>query len=220
MFKNDQLAHVRAGRDILADSGDNPWFVKLHIMSGKSALPDQTRAPKLETDFPATTFTAQRSFPGQEVSKRHLLHRVDHVTVSRFFLACAGSKYRSPKWLPTTYAPGLSKTAARAASYIDRFNYKYGQPSSFLLASSLLQRANRPHNFLTTFSQLSEPTRGSPSTCTLLFPFPARFSALHCSPRLHKRAVVAITPQTPPSPLLCCCSQLIWLRRRYACPGR
>jgi hypothetical protein len=32
----------------------------------------------------------------------------------------------------------------------------------------------------TTFSQLSEPTQGSSSTCTLLFPFPTRFSALHC----------------------------------------
>jgi hypothetical protein len=37
----------------------------------------------------------------------------------------------------------------------------------------------------TAFSQLSEPTQGSPSTCTLLFPFPARFSTLHCrSPSL------------------------------------
>ncbi|KAJ0350017.1 hypothetical protein COL922a_014798, partial [Colletotrichum nupharicola] len=30
MFKKDQLAHVRAERDILADSKDNPWLVKLH----------------------------------------------------------------------------------------------------------------------------------------------------------------------------------------------
>ena len=29
----------------------------------------------------------------------------------------------SPKWLPTTYAPGLSKTAAYAAYCMDRFNY-------------------------------------------------------------------------------------------------
>jgi len=54
----------------------------------------------------------------------------------------------SPKWLPTTYAPGPLKTAACTAYYMDRFNYKYGRPS-FLLASSLLQHANRPHNFLT-----------------------------------------------------------------------
>src|SRR5947209_9591013 len=31
----------------------------------------------------------------------------------------------SPKWLPTTYAPGLLKTAACAAYCMDRFNYKY-----------------------------------------------------------------------------------------------
>lgn len=30
MFIRDQLAHVRAERDILADSKDNPWLVKLH----------------------------------------------------------------------------------------------------------------------------------------------------------------------------------------------
>lgn len=30
MFKRDQLAHVRAERDILADSKDSPWLVKLH----------------------------------------------------------------------------------------------------------------------------------------------------------------------------------------------
>ena len=34
----------------------------------------------------------------------------------------------------------------------------------------------------TTFSQFSEPTQESSSIRTLLFPFPARFSALHCRP--------------------------------------
>jgi hypothetical protein len=64
----------------------------------------------------------------------------------------------SPKRLSTTYAPDLSKTAARATYCIDRFNYKYGR-SSFLLASSLLQHANRPHNFLTqpSLNYLSPP---------------------------------------------------------------
>jgi hypothetical protein len=91
--------------------------------------------------------------------KRHLLHRVDHVTVSRFFLACAvkchefcsppphlpslspllqAQNIASPKWVSTTYAPGLSKTAAYAAYCTDCFNYKYRPPSYFLLASSLL----------------------------------------------------------------------------------
>jgi hypothetical protein len=71
-----------------------------------------------------------------------LLHRVDHVTVSRFFLACAvncsppslspllqAQNIASPKWLPTAYAPGLSKTAACVAYCMDCFNYKYGPPS-------------------------------------------------------------------------------------------
>ena len=112
--------------------------------------------------------------------KRHLLQRVDHVTVSRFFLACASNATNSAplpptyplfhhfcrpkisqaqKWVPTTYAPGLSKTAACAAYCMDRFNYKYGRPSYFLLASSLLQHANRPHNFLTqpSLNYLSPP---------------------------------------------------------------
>jgi hypothetical protein len=76
-------------------------------------------------------------------------------------------------------------------------------------------------------SQLSEPTQGSSSTYTLLFPFPARFSALHCHPpsfnlrpHLHRRAAVAITPQTPPFPPLCGYSQLVRFRLRYAYPGR
>jgi hypothetical protein len=107
--------------------------------------------------------------------KRHLLHRVDHVAVSRFFLACAtksaalphppslspllqAQNIASPKWLPTTYAPGLLKTAAYAAYCMDRFNYKYGRPSP-LLAFFLLQHANRPHNFLTqpSLNYLSPP---------------------------------------------------------------
>ena len=64
----------------------------------------------------------------------------------------------SPKWLPTTYAPGLLKTAAYAAYCMDRFNYKYGRPSP-LLAFFLLQHANRPHNFLTqpSLNYLSPP---------------------------------------------------------------
>lgn len=37
MFKKDQLAHVRAERDILADSKDNPWLVKLHASFQDSA---------------------------------------------------------------------------------------------------------------------------------------------------------------------------------------
>jgi hypothetical protein len=106
--------------------------------------------------------------------KRRLLHRVDHVTVSRFFLACCSQMPRkllpfyppslSPllqaqNGFPTTYAPDLSKTVAYAAYRMDRFNYKYGRPAYFLLASSPLQHANRPHNFLTqsSLNYLSPP---------------------------------------------------------------
>jgi hypothetical protein len=93
------------------------------------------------------------------------------------------------KWLPTTYAPGLSKTATYAACYMDRFNYKYGPPSYFLLASSLLQHANQPHNFLT------QPSLNylSPPKDHLL---PARF----CSHfQLVSRLYVAVLPLWPSS---------------------
>src|SRR5947207_10750002 len=53
--------------------------------------------------------------------------------------------------------------------------------TAFLLSCSPLPYCSTPISH-TTFSQLSEPTQGSSSTCTPLFPFPARFSALHCRP--------------------------------------
>ena len=139
-----------------------------------------------------------------------------HFARAKYCPAFPCNKFASPKWLPTTCAPGLSKRAACAACYMDRFNYKYGRPSSFLLASSpTAARQSTTQLSHTTSSQLSEPTPRSSFTCTLLFPFPARFSALHCSPHLHKRVVVAIAPQTLPSPLRCGCSQLVRLERRY-----
>src|SRR5271155_4443233 len=49
----------------------------------------------------------------------------------------AGPNIVSPKWLPTTYAPGLLKTAACVAYCMDCFNYKYGPPSYFLLAKKV-----------------------------------------------------------------------------------
>src|SRR5271155_3034389 len=55
--------------------------------------------------------------------------------------------------------------------------------TAFLLPARLFStvaRQSATQRFHTTFSQLSEPTQGSSSTCTLLFPFPARFPALHC----------------------------------------
>jgi hypothetical protein len=129
---------------------------------------------------------AQRSYPGQEVSKKTsrgarngILHRVDHVTVSRFFLACAAKCHEiccphdppslspllqaqniaSPKWLPTTYAPGLSKTAACSAYCMDLTTNTDGLPPSCSPLPSLLQHANRPYNFLTqpSLNYLSPP---------------------------------------------------------------
>jgi hypothetical protein len=126
--------------------------------------------------------------------KRHLLHRVDHVTVSRFFLVCAvkchfttfaGPKYRKPK---------MASHDLRARSFEDGClcSILHGPLqlqiwTAFLLPARLFPTAVRQSATQlchTTFSQLSEPTQGSSSTCTLLFPFPARFSALHCSPHL------------------------------------
>jgi hypothetical protein len=65
--------------------------------------------------------------------------------------------FAGPKWLPTTYAPDLSKTAAYAAYRMDRFNYKYGRSSYFLLAAARQSATQLSH---TNFSQLSEPTQG------------------------------------------------------------
>src|SRR2546423_15095118 len=150
-----------------------------------------------------SSITPQRSFPGQEVSKgvkrcpkRRLLHRVDHVTVSRFFSLSPllqAQKYRKPK---------MASYDLRARSFEDGClcNILH-EPlqlqiwTATLLPARLFPTAARQSATQlshTTFSQLSEPAQGSSSTCTLLFSFPARFSALHCSPHLHKRAVVAI----------------------------
>jgi hypothetical protein len=129
----------------------------------------------------------------------------------------------SPKWLPTTYD-------LRAWSFEDGClcSILHGLLqlqiwTAFLLPARLfptVARQSATQLSHTTFSQVSKSTQGSSSTCTPLLPFPARFSALHCSPHLRKQAVVAITPQTPPSLLLCGCSQLVRLGHRYACPGR
>ena len=83
----------------------------------------------------------------------------------------------SPKWLPTTYAPGLSKTAACAAYCMDRLPTSC---SPLPYCGTPIGHTTSSHNL-----QSSEPIQGSSSTCTLPFPFPTRFSALHCrSPSL------------------------------------
>jgi hypothetical protein len=144
--------------------------------------------------------------------KRRLLHRVDHVTVSRFFLACAvkchkfcsppphlpslspllqaqniaGPKYRKPKMGPHdlrawSFEDGCLCSISHGLLQLQIW-------TAFLLPARLfptVARQSATQLSHTIFSQLSEPTQGSSSTCTLLFPFPARFSALHCrSPSL------------------------------------
>ena len=108
--------------------------------------------------------------------KRYLLHRVDHVTVSRFFLACAikrAQNIASPKWLPTTYAPGLFEDGCLCSILHGPLQPRIG--TAFLLPARLFPTAARQSATQlshTTFSQLSEHTQESSSTCTLLFPFP------------------------------------------------
>jgi hypothetical protein len=57
--------------------------------------------------------------------KRYLLHRVDHVTVSRFFLAYAvkrPKRSQAQNSFPRLTRPVFSKMAAYTAYYMDRFN--------------------------------------------------------------------------------------------------
>jgi hypothetical protein len=112
--------------------------------------------------------------------KRHPLHRVDHVTVSRFFLACAvkchefccpppptlsfttfaGPKYRKPK---------MASHDLRARSFEDGClcSISHGPLqlqiwTAFLLPARLFPTAARQSATQlshTTFSQLSEPTQ-------------------------------------------------------------
>ena len=144
--------------------------------------------------------TAKRSFPAQEVSKLAskgaLLHRVDHVTVSRFFLACAvtyplfhhfcSPKYRKPRMGPHDLCAWSFEDGCLCSILHGLLQLQIW--TAFLLPARLfptVARQSATQLSHTTFSQLSEPTQGSSFTCTLLFPFPARFSALHCrSPSL------------------------------------
>src|SRR5277367_6095529 len=102
------------------------------------------------------------------------------------FTTFAGPKYRKPK---------MASHDLRARSFEDGClcSISHGPLqlqiwTAFLLPARLFPTAARQSATQlshTTFSQLSEPTPGSSSTCTLLFPFPALFSALHCrSPSL------------------------------------
>jgi hypothetical protein len=155
-----------------------------------------------------------------------------HVTVSRFFLARAVKIPRN--LLPSLHPPSLSPLFAgpknrmpKVASHDLRAgSFENGCLCSilhgplqlqiwtaFLLPACLFPTAARQSaTHLLTLNYLSLPKDHLP---------PARFcshfelvsrlyiavlSSFSLRPHLHRRAAVAITPQTPPSPPLCGCS--------------
>jgi hypothetical protein len=161
---------------------------------------DRSREPKPETDFPATTLQHNAHFRDkrcqkrrQRCPKRHLLHRVDHVTVSRFFLSLCKSNATKSAAIPpptlsfTTFAgpkyrkPKMASHDLRARSFEDgclcstlHAPLQLQICMAFLLPAGLFPSAARQSATQlshTTFSQLSEPNQGSSSTCTLLFHF-------------------------------------------------
>ena len=119
------------------------------------------------------------------------------------FTTFAGPKYRKPKMGPHDLRAWSFEDGCLCSILHGLLQLQIW--TAFLLPARLFStvaRQSATQRFHTTFSQLSEPTQGSSSTCTLLFPFPARFSALHCSPHLHKRVIVALTLKRRP-PLYC-----------------
>lgn len=70
MFKKDQLAHVRAERDILAES-DNPWVVKLH------------------TTFQDNTYLymLMEFLPGGDLMTMLIKYEIFSLPITRFYMA-------------------------------------------------------------------------------------------------------------------------------------
>lgn len=70
MFKKDQLAHVRAERDILAES-DSPWVVKLH------------------TTFQDTTYLymLMEFLPGGDLMTMLIKYEIFSLPITRFYMA-------------------------------------------------------------------------------------------------------------------------------------
>ncbi|RDW65880.1 serine/threonine protein kinase CBK1 [Aspergillus mulundensis] len=71
MFKKDQLAHVRAERDILADSKDNPWLVKLH-----ASFQD-----------PAYLYLLMEFLPGGDLMTMLIKYEIFSEDITRFYMA-------------------------------------------------------------------------------------------------------------------------------------
>ena len=70
MFKKDQLAHVRAERDILAES-DSPWVVKLH------------------TTFQDNTYLymLMEFLPGGDLMTMLIKYEIFSIPITRFYMA-------------------------------------------------------------------------------------------------------------------------------------
>ena len=71
MFKKDQLAHVRAERDILADSKDNPWLVKLHACFQDSAF----------------LYMLMEFLPGGDLMTMLIKYEIFSEDITRFYMA-------------------------------------------------------------------------------------------------------------------------------------
>ena len=71
MFKKDQLAHVRAERDILADSRDNPWLVKLHASFQDTAY----------------LYMLMEFLPGGDLMTMLIKYEIFSEDITRFYMA-------------------------------------------------------------------------------------------------------------------------------------
>jgi protein-serine/threonine kinase len=71
MFKKDQLAHVRAERDVLADAKDNPWLVKLHASFQDTAF----------------LYMLMEFLPGGDLMTMLIKYEIFSADITRFYMA-------------------------------------------------------------------------------------------------------------------------------------
>jgi protein-serine/threonine kinase len=71
MVKRDQLAHVRAERDILAEAGENPWLVKLHASFQDSAY----------------LYLLMEFLPGGDLMTMLIKYEIFSEDITRFYMA-------------------------------------------------------------------------------------------------------------------------------------